>query len=484
MSKYDSWKKTEDIEIDLADLLRILCMQWKRITICALASAMVLGTAGWLKGMQSQQEVVTESEPYEMTEAEEQAVTDAVRLEEEIRDLETYMEYSVLMQIDPYHKIRYVMLYCIDHTKGQRLPVITESYLNFVKNGGAAEALMKSESRRKLDKSYLAEIISVYQNTGSFSYQSAADRQSECFYVEIIGKNHHEAEKMALDMQDVLKEYSGVIKQTAGSHRLTLVSSTENVMSDVGLQSQQNDKRALLSSNRTNLRALTDAFNSEQMLIYQENAGMKGDVQKESGSVSDGNEANEIASENIAGFNMKYILFGFMAGIFVYCGIIFCWYFFCDTVKSTREMKKMYTFPVYGGISLKDTSRKHGRILLEEQQDNYGCTEGQVMNRIKLFCQKQGIVRLCALADFPLNVLEKECLGNISGQLKGWGIDMTVAENAAADTDVWDSLADMGNVLMVCRTGTTTHRMIDDAMNFYLENGIEVAGAVAFLQNR
>ena len=66
--------------------------------------------------------------------------------------------------------------------------------------------------------------------------------------------------------------------------------------------------------------------------------------------------------------------------------------------------------------------------------------------------------------------------------MKQLGIDMHTAENASADTAAWDSLAEAGNVLMIVKTGVTTHRMIDDAMRFYLENGIAVAGAAAFVQ--
>lgn len=67
-------------------------------------------------------------------------------------------------------------------------------------------------------------------------------------------------------------------------------------------------------------------------------------------------------------------------------------------------------------------------------------------------------------------------------QLGSWNIGMTVVENASMDAAVWDNLADNGTVLMICRTGMTTHQMIEDAMIFYCENEISVMGAAAFLQ--
>ena len=60
------------------------------------------------------------------------------------------------------------------------------------------------------------------------------------------------------------------------------------------------------------------------------------------------------------------------------------------------------------------------------------------------------------------------------------GVVTDVVENASTDTAVWDSLAQTGNIILVCRMGITTHRMIDEEMEFYTENHVMVAGAVVF----
>lgn len=477
-----SWKRTEDIEIDLADLLRRLCGQWKQIVVCAAVFALVLGGYGWLKGrdMPDEDDIVKEAV---LTEAEEQAVADAVRLEGEIRELETYLDNSLLMQIEPYHKNKFVMLYCIDNAKRQELPGITESYLNFVQNGGAADALRDTDSSWKMDKSYLAEVITAYQKTYSSPYQVVVDSPEDknqtaeaLFYVEAVGRDAREAEKLAVDMQDAVEKYSAKVKRAAGSHRLKLLSSQESVTVDSGLQSQQRDRKALLSSNKTNLKAMTDAFSEEQMAVYREAADLK---EEEGGAGQDAAGAG--ASGEGSGSVIKYIFLGIIAGIFVYCCVFSCWYIFRDTVKSIDEMRRLYTFPVYGEIEPED--RRSRKKTAGAGQDTYGNTELQVLNRIRLACRQRGLAKLCAASDFLLSEPEKGCLERMAVQLKDWGIDMTVAENASADTAVWDDLTETGNVLLVCRTGKTTHRMIDSAMEFYLLNGIDVAGAAVFGQN-
>lgn len=471
-----SWRITEETEIDLADLLRRLCRQWKQAAACALVFALALGVYGWQKDpdtLDTSGSDVTETAP--LTEAEEQAVADAVRLKNEIRGLEAYLSQSVLMQIDPYHKTKYIMLFSIGHADSQELPKITESYLNFILNGGAADALAESESSWKMEKNCMAELISAYQKTYSSPYPAAANgmaddsfRPESLFYIEITGKDTQTAKKMALDMQDVLEKHSAEIEQAAGSHRLKLVSSAESITADSGLQSQQHDKKALLSSNKTSLKSMTDAFSAGQMAAYQEAAGVE---DAESGKEAAAPEEMTAGQNTVS--EMKYILLGLAGGIFAYCCIFVCWYIFRDTVKSTEEMRRMYTFPVYGGILLKGSTG-------EKQPDAFGCTKEQVFGRVRLACQKQGISKLCAASDFPLDVPERECLESMAGQLKEYGIDLAVAESVSADIAAWDGLSETGNVLMVCRIGTTTRRMIDHAMQFYLENGIAVMGAAVF----
>ncbi len=474
MDKYNSWKRTDETEIDLADLLRSLCIRWKKIAACALASSIIFAGYGWMKNREGLDKDLTDlAQEAVLTVKEQQAVADAVQLDQETGKLEEYLENSILMQLDAYHKTEYIMFYSIDRADRQELASITESYLNFVMNGGAADALKKSGSRWQMDKSYLAEVITAYQKTYSSPYQIAVDDQTDSsletdalFYVEITGGDEEEAERLALDVQTVLEQYSANVRKAAGSHRLKLVSSEKSVTADMGLLTQQHDKRTLLSSNKTNLASMTDAFSTEQMAVFHTAASQK---------EMPGEEVSEEKSGYGFGAAARYLLFGAVAGIFVYCGVFSFRYMFLDTVKSAEEMKRRYTFPVFGGICLEN------RKVTGTWEDAYGNTEEQVLSRIRSACRKQKITHLYAASDFLLSESGKKCLERMAARLSGWGIVMEIAENVHTDTDLWDSLTEAGNVLLVCRMGMTTHRMIDDAMNFYSGNGIDVTGAAVFL---
>lgn len=496
MDRQDSWKRTQEAEIDLTDFLCRLLKQWKRIAVCAMICALLMGVYGWIKGRSGsdtdssgavQEDMPLEQEETEMTEAQVQAVEDAVLLSEEIQDLETYLEHSVLMQADPYHKARYIMLYCIDSAKRQELSRITESYLNFLLNGGVTEVLAESKNSWNMDKSYLAELIAAYQKVYASPYQVVADVSADhslmtetLFYVEITGRNAAEAKRMALDVQEILKNYSDTVKENSGSHILELVSTAESIVADSSLQSQQHEKKAVLSSGKSNLRAVTETFNKEQMAAYQKAAGIQGEQEDKAEIMSEEQMPEENESGEHSGF--KYMILGLAGGVFAYGLAFLCWYVWNDAVKSAEEMKKRYVFPVYGAVCLEDRDKKGCRRWMKARDDTYGCSILQMMNRIRLACQNQEITSLYAACDFKMSEPERECLDHVADELKGCGIDMTAVDCVSTDTAVWDGLAENGHVLLVCKTGITTHRMIDYAMNFYLQNGIAVMGVAVFLQ--
>lgn len=458
-----SWKRTQEAETDLKDLLCRLLRQWKQIAVCAVISAAVLGGYGRMQEKTQADTAPASSEEEAgtvLTQAEEQGVSDALQLENEIRNLEEYMEQSVLMQTDPYHKARCVMLYRIDRAAWKELAAVAESYVNFTANGGAADALIQSGSW-KMDKSCLAELVSAYQKTYSSPYQIAAEEAAAggllsetLFYVETTGRDAKTAKKMADDIHAALRKYSAQVKKNAGSHRLKLVSSVESITADSGLLAQQREKKALLSSDREKLKALLNSFSSKQKAAYFNKADS---VLNE--------EKLEAVPAAAARESIKYVVLGFGMGIFIYCGLYVCFYLFRDTVKSTEEIKRTYTFPVFGGITSLNSCERE---------------KVQILNRIRLLCKKQGIRKLYAVSDFSFCEKEAQCIKSIAEQLSGWGIETVIGENGDSNTALWDDMTEAGYVLLIWRLGTTTHRMADEELAFYTENDITAVGVVTF----
>lgn len=466
-NKYNSWKRTEETELDLTELFRSLLKQWKRILVCMLAAGILAG------GLKLPGETVKSKEgddlpeTAELTKEELQGVTDAAAVADEIRQMENYLEQSVLMKQDPYHKNKAVMLYSIDKADRQDLQKIVESYVSYISDGAVFADQKKSGSLGGMENWQLKELVTAYQKTDSSPLQTVIKeetdsmKQSEAvFYVEITGADESMTDQLLSDMKHALKQYSDAVRQSAGSHRLKIINSHKSIIADNSLRLWQHEQRVILSSYRENLKNMTNAFSADQMSVYQDEAGLD--------DASDESKTAEGTAGKYAGF-IRYLLLGFAVGIVGYSGIFICLRLFRDTVQSEQEIKNSYTFPFYGRFS--SFKEKNRDPVLEEDM---------ISNRIRLVCKKHGITKVCIVTDFVMTDSERECLGRAAARLQNAGIDAVCAENVRKDTSCWDMLADTGALVMVYKIGMTTHRMIDEAMELYTENEILVLGAAAF----
>lgn len=480
MDKCYSWKKTEEPEIDVADLLKKICKRWKQVMLCAIVCTVVLTGYGYFKNRVFLDEAA-EAEDIVLTEAERQNVADAISLKIETGRLKEYLEHSILMQTDPYHKNTVVMLYSIEEAKNREIQKIMESYLSFITNGGVVTALKdSSNSEWNADKCYLTELIHAYQKTYSYPYQIMVDSDrmniplTALFCVEITGKDNQMAGKLAENVQDVLKDFSDKTKRNTGKHKLKLISIESSIIADSGLQTKQHEIKSQLSVSLANLNAMRDVFNEKQQEVYRNNTEGSEDEDNIENNTGD----NEEIYRERAGIYVKYIFLGFFGGVCMYCCIFAAWYLSKDTIKNEQELKTLYTLPYYGHVSL---TKSADRNLSSVQKEKLEQEKILILNRMKMSCERQGITRLCLVTEFPFGEQEKGCLKKIKEQMKAWGIDTFLAENAGSDVTVWDRLLKAGYVIMICQIGTTTHRMIDDEMKFCLENGVTVAGMMAFV---
>lgn len=461
-----SWKKTEEVQIDLPDLLRSLLAGWKQAVICMLAAAVLLGGYGWMKngGVAAG---VAGIEGGELTEEEEQAVEDALQVEEELAELEDYVEHSILMQANPYRKNQVFFMFLISGATNHTISGISESYLGFLTNGGAVDVLQKADgSTWKMDKRYLGELIAArLKSDGVYQVVAVDEAQAvpaeALLYVEVTGKDAKMAAKLAEDLQDALEGYSDKVGKQCGKHKLALVSSQDTVRIDYGLLAQQDEKKQTLKAKQESLKSMTEGFHKQQKELYKKHSSRKGQA--------DEKEEREDGEGRIP---VKYLLFGLAGGIGIYCAWFAFSYMMRDTVKSAREFRACYNLPFFGSISLQEGGKKKRKGMRDYERE-----KALVLNRTRLACKKQGAGTLCLAAGFEPDAKGRTCLDELSKQLEEWGITVVFVDKAGENTAQWDAVAEAGNVLLVCKAGDTTHREIDEEMEFYLENGVAVIGA-------
>ena len=488
MDEKQYWKKTDEIEIDLLDLMRGFLGQWKQIVVIALVGAILAGGYSYVKNRNAAAAIpITETgsgdsvEEIELTDEEQQAVDAAILLQSEITALEDYIENSVRMKMDPYHKNRVLLLYSIEDADRQILRKAQECYSNFLTGGGLADAVRKIDKAfQKMDSIYLAELVSVSQVADN-DYRILTDEQQKdgvkLFYVEASGEDEKMTKQLSEDMTKALEDYIPKVKQICGDHKLKLLTSTHSVRIDNDLQTWQQDRRNLLSTDRTNLKTMTDAMSDQQKAVLNMKTALEDDKEPE-----------ETVSTSVqGGISKKYILLGLVAGIFLYACLYGCWYIFRKDIRTAGEFKSYYTIPLLGSVVTGSRQKVHGlkAILglsgnkwLGTGQADRGQQTAQMLGRIRLVCEKQQIKNLCLAVEFPLDGKEKELIGQVSKQLQDWGIHTVTAENLSGDVSQWDKLDGEDAMVLFCRSGVTTHQSIDHVMEIVSDNKIPAAGAV------
>lgn len=498
MDEKQYWKKTDEIEIDLLDLMRGFLGQWKQIVVVALVGLLLAGGYSYVKSKNAAVEVPVQEDGsgdssaddttgsssgnVQLTEEEQQAVDNALQLQSEITALETYMENSVWMKIDPYHKNRVLLLYSIDGADRQTIYKAAECYINFLSGGGLAEAVKKADkSFRDMDSIYLAELVSAWQQTNSSNWIVTDDQQqindTKLFYIEASGEDEKMAKQLSEDMDKALKDYIPQVKEICGDHRIKLLSSTHSVRIDNDLQTWQHDRRELLNANRTNLKTMTDAMSDQQKMVLNVKSAIEEDE-----------DLVETPTVETAGrVSIKYLLVGLVAGVFLYACLYGCWYIFRKDIRTAGEFKSYYNIPLLGSVVTGSGQTVHGikKILGLSGSKWTGAGQAdkdqqtaQMLNRIRLVCEKQEMKNLCLAVEFPLDGKDKELLGQVSSQLQEWGIRTVTAENLSGDVSQWNKLEGEDALVLFCKSGVTTHQSVDHVMEIVSDNKVPTAGAV------
>ncbi len=463
MEKMNDYKKSDDIEADFLDLLYSFCRKWKQAAVFAIAGTLLLGGYSYLKNRTADTSAETVSQEKELTKEERSSVTEAVRIKTEIDGLEEYLEHSVLMQADAYSKEHVVLLYCIDGASIQELPKIAESYLSFLRYGKAAEAVIKENKKFDSIKApYLTELISVWEAAEAqrqvILENPDAFKTQKLLYIEVTGKDAEMADQLAEAIQISLKEYASSVKKSCGNHILTLLDDTHSIRTDSTLQAQQREKRDLLKSQQANLNVLVSTLNEEQKQVYEKEA--QPDQEEESA------EADKPAAIQIS---FKYIILGCCGGIFIYGCMFACSYLLKGVIRSEQEFKSYYRIPFYGKLKLKASM---------STPVNGEDSVRQMLARISLACKKQKVNKLYLLTEFTPGIQETEFLKYLTDQLKDQGIQAAAGESLSKGSSQWELPEHDFAVAAVCKIGATSYSVLNNAIEFYLENDVPVIGAV------
>ncbi len=320
------YEEKYEAEIDLSDLLPYILFKWRSIIAVGFIFAVLLGSYKIFRDLQSQSDGVQSKEfrEYEIALAEyqlaettyERNITDfQVRLTQQ----ETYMEKSVLMQVDPYEKptASADIFLKLDETEWGILPDNvnldpTDSLIRvYTSNFPSTIDWAPIEALTGREAIYLKELLSV-----------GTDYNSNTFTVGVVYSDGETAQQILdIIVGQIMAKYHGM-DSDVNKHTISIVNQSLAYTID----------NALANTQKNNADAMANYTQS----ILDCRKGLEGLVLPKPPSG--------------IGF-LKYSILGLAAGAFLTCMFYGMVYIFDGKLHGERELKKRYGYRCLGAFS-------------------------------------------------------------------------------------------------------------------------------------
>ena len=520
----------EEREIDLIDLMVEILYRWKGMVLAALVGAVLLGGFSYYKSMQAAQSASYTSMPAK--EAKEYlerglSATDkfnarqAVASERALERYEEYFEESVLMNLDPNAVPQAVLVYSVDAKDQTEAENITALYIQMLKSGKLAEHL--SELDGSMTKAAASELISVsgsydtgstmvFQDTFASAYGTAhtattSDSDPAVSFTVILRNRTEEA---VVPMADAADEYIGRLSKdnafSGKSHTCKLAARSEGVVMDAELMEKQKvlTDAVYAYSNITNYAATSrDKLKGSGLAYYNvlkelEKEFAAPDPRKTAddatGSSAEATGSSAETAGNTAGtasvstakpsINKKYIIIGFVAGAFVYAGVLLLIYLLDSRIHYTDDLNVLYGLSRIGSIPdekkwnrsaytrwLRKIRDRGNRFFARDKAVELSCTG------IRTLAGKKELSSVCVIG-CSMEGQTGEVASSIVNSVSGSGLKAEAIADILYDADAYNKFCSYQGVVLLEKAGETMYEEIMNELRKITDQGLTLLGAV------
>ncbi len=459
------WKRPEEEEIDLLDLLRRLMRYLHWIVLCGLVFAGLFGAYQSRKNTTSTvADYKEQAEMIKLTADEQQDVQLAKNIYDDVLQMQDYKDKSIYINIDPSDEKVITMLYDVSVKEKSARKQTLERYISFARDGGVVKYIQEhSSAYQDQEEVYLSELIEIWnvedmmnKDAWPDSQNIEVDDRSHLFYMTVKGDDLEKTAEMANLVQKALEEFSVQMKDKMAANKLTLLNRQEGVCYDETLAEDRRQNNMDISDSKSRIKALTDVFTDDQKTVS--NAYLQ-----EKGMIEPQNE--EVSTSGV----LKYVILGFFLGVIAWCGIYTLIYICSGTVKTQKDLECGKNIRIFGTVD----SRRKGKAEKKQKEQE------RVLVQIEMLCEDLGINSLGLLPAASLKTEEESWMQMLRKRLEGNGVQTQVVENVYSRPDQWKKLRTVGAVVPIYHLLHTKYADIDAEMGIYAENHIPVLGIIA-----
>ena len=460
-----NYYETPEREISISQLLWKYVSDWKKILIWMIVFACLFGAARYIKDTRNTAADNTQTNDIEqsLTEQEQLEVENAWKLEQRIKDKQTYQEESALMNVDPYHKNIVTLQYFVDTEYTFNLSEdiskdntqdILQAYLTYIGSRGINSDL-------GVDDKYAYELIST----------SATD--TGVFVIFVSGKSGEYANELADAVEKALGKYTESVSNKIGQHELVLLNREQSVVADETLATMQENVNTTISTLNTQLENSITSFTDTQKKVFEH----------------EDNDLKEQSGENTQGkavFDIRFIIVGALFGMFLYFVIMSLVYILGKNIKNSEEIQKMYGLRILGNV--KTVQKENGGILnkiddwIEYKKIGEKWTQDERLDLIAMnifiCCKKENIKKILFVTSIHLGENENKLINNLVSRLKDKGIEADCGEKLNKNIHSLELLAQNSNVVFIEEVNKTKYVDIEDQLKICAEQNVDMMGMV------
>lgn len=462
-------------EISLRHLFWKVMLGWKLWVVCALLFAILLPGVKYAKdaraykAAQQPQEDVTQDIVF--TKTEQQQIDDVKNLQALQDKNSVYMQESLLMNIDPYQEHVLELKYYIDsdytynYSKDNRqnyTSAITNAYVDYAAHGLNQKDVWKDVDTQAEDK-YLTELVS-------------ADVDSDNTFSVLVKYTDNKSLKCVSEaIQKELKGRHEDIQKQIGSHRLVLISENYQVSTDTDLANTQNSVADLIKSYRDQISTLTSTMTEEQLKVVDSELAEERDDETD----VDAPESTDVSAPV---FSKKYVVLGFVMGIFLAAMCLVCVAVLSNRLQEAVELVRFYKLRQFGVLTQGKGARGFTGFLLRIKYRNQKLLSAAAsvqlaISNIELYCRNEGITKLF-LTGSEIEHVDKAIITKIVEGLSAKGVQTVYGENICYDAAAMREASEAGHVVLVEITNVSIYQEIEKELRMLKDWNVDVAGCV------
>ncbi len=462
--------------INIRDLIVDILLHWRSMILWMFVGGLIsviLSYAGFLQSSEAirrEQSGVLDLQS-EMTQKELSQVEQVLFNEDSLEKWNSYLEDSVLMNLDPSHVYQEDLIYAI--MEGTQ-PDLMSTYVNLL----TANEMYQFAAKRtngSFTASEIQELINV-TNIGT-----SLNQKNNSFNITILAGTKEDCIMISDAVKKYIEEIFISIGEVYGSHELVLLQENVADMNDISLLQKQIDMRNKVISLQTDTAMLKELFSEKQRRYYQLRIN---ETDAEGGNrteVKEGTDETGTSMEMPA--DIKDAVWGMFFAVLIYVLALFFRYILDDRLRYTDNCTTIYHVPALGHIPVERAAHTPFRkidqkLYLLRDKRRYTSSAGEAFRlsvaAIKMASQRKGLCGVCGVG----GSISSEAMEEIKAGLKADNIEFQSVKDILYSADSLNLLSSVRAAVLIEKAGAVSYGEIWQELEILQRQGIDILGIV------